>query len=134
MTRLSQTLTTSIDRPPQAVYDYIRDPRHMPTWAPGFTSEVHEEDGTWIAQTTEGPVTVAFVPDNDFLIADHVVTVSDTVQVLNPIRVLPNAEGAEVIFTVVQEEGQNDAEFEEILALVSGDLALLKRTLEGAAV
>lgn len=133
MTRLSQTLTTSIDRPPQEVYDFISDPRHLPDWAPGFTSGVHEENGTWIAETKEGAFTVEFAPRNDFLIADHVVTISESVQVINPVRVLPNDDGAEVIFTVVQEPGQNEAQFEEILGLVSGDLALLKRSLEGAA-
>ena len=38
----------------------------------------------------------------------------------------------EVVFTVRRAAGTSDAEFERDLALVTADLALLKKVLEGA--
>jgi hypothetical protein len=50
--------------------------------------------------------------------------------VLNPIRVLPNGSGSEVVFTLFQHPGMSDQRFAEDAMLVEADLRLLKRILE----
>jgi hypothetical protein len=54
----------------------------------------------------------------------------DTVYV--PLRVVAAGDGCEVVFTLRRAPGMTDAEFERDTALVTGDLALLKKVLEGA--
>jgi hypothetical protein len=132
MTRPSRALNITIDRPARAVYDFVRTPTNLPRWAPGLASEVRPEGDHWIGQSEFGTVTFRFVPENDFLIADHLVTVESGAQTLNPVRVIDNAEGADVVFSVVQEPGQSEDEFEQVLGIVDGDLQRLKSVLEAA--
>ncbi len=46
-------------------------------------------------------------------------------------RVVPNGEGAELLFTVFQRPGRSDAQFYEDASLVHRDLHTLKQILEG---
>jgi hypothetical protein len=54
----------------------------------------------------------------------------DTVYV--PLRAVADGDGCEVVFTLRRSPGMTDTEFERDTALVTGDLALLKKVLEGA--
>lgn len=132
MPRESRTLTITIDHPARAVYDFIREPTNLPRWASGLADEVRHDDGRWIGTSDFGTVAFAFVPENDFLIADHVVTLSDGTEVGNPVRVLPNDEGADVILTVIREQGQGDEAFANVLATVQTDLDRLRDVLEAS--
>jgi hypothetical protein len=126
----ARTLTITIDRSADDVYAFISDPAHLPDWAPGFAHSIHRDGETWVAETVDGPMAVEFVADNPHRVADHVVTVSPGVTNLNPVRVLDNGDGAEVLFTVIRAEGQSAEAFAEIQGLVKGDLALLRELLE----
>ena len=48
-----------------------------------------------------------------------------------PLRVIADGDGCEVVFTLRRAPGMTDADLERDAALVTGDLALLKRLLEG---
>ena len=52
-----------------------------------------------------GRVTVAFAPPNPFGILDHRVTLPSGETVDNPMRVIPNADGCDVVFTVHRRTG-----------------------------
>ena len=49
----------------------------------------------------------------------------------NPMRVVANGDGAELVFTLFQRDGMSDDEMARDAAMVSRDLATLKALLEG---
>lgn len=126
--QLSRTVTVSIDRQPADVLTYVRDPENLPAWAAGFALSVRLDGDQWRIRTTSGEVTVSFVPENDFGIADHLVADGSGSAVLNPVRVLPNADGSEVLFTLFAPDA---ADLARDATLVAADLARLKAVLEG---
>jgi hypothetical protein len=56
-------------------------------------------DEDWIAESPMGKVKVKFVEKNKFGVLDHDVTLPSGVKVYNPMRVFPNNDGSELIFT-----------------------------------
>lgn len=129
--RPARTVSVSVDRDPYAAYEYISDPRHLPDWAPGFAKSVHQEGDGWVVETADGTVGIAFVPENRLGVVDHRVTGDDGLDGLNPMRVIANGDGSEVLFTLFQPSGTPDDQFQRDLSLVESDLQTLKRVLEG---
>lgn len=70
-----------------------------------------------------------FVPDNDYGVIDHDVTLPSGTTVTNPVRVLAHPEGSEVIFTVRQIE-LTDEEFEHDCRMADEDLQRLQQLLQ----
>lgn len=132
MTRPSRALSITIDRPARVVYDFVRTPTNLPAWASGLATSVRQEGDHWIGESDFWTMAFAFVPENEYLIADHFVTVPSGEQVLNPVRVIPNDDGADVVFTVIRERNQSADAFEAVLGVVDGDLHRLKAVLEQA--
>lgn len=130
MTAPAHTLSVSIDRDPGSVYRYVSDPRNLPAWAPGFAMAVREDPGGWVVETAGGTVRIAFVADNTLGVADHRVTDDQGSSTLNPMRVIANGQGAEVLFTLFQPPDIADDQFQRDLGLVKSDLQTLKRELE----
>lgn len=50
-------------------------------------------------EMADGRIGIRFAPANKFSVLDHVVTLPDGRSILNPMRVVPNDEGSEVLFT-----------------------------------
>jgi hypothetical protein len=120
----------TIARSPAEVYAFAVEPSNLPTWASGLAAGIHQVDGAWIASSPIGDVRVAFVPRNELGVLDHDVTLPTGVTVHNPMRVLPNATGSEVVFTLFQLPGVSDAKFGDDERLVAHDLQTLKTVLE----
>jgi len=112
------------------VYEYISDPRNLPDWALGFAKSVREEEGGWVVDTADGTVRIAFVPDNRLGVVDHQVTGDGGLNILSPMRVIANGDGAEVLFTLFQSPGVADDQFRRDVELVESDLQTLKGLLE----
>ena len=72
-----------------------------------------------------------FVEPNDLGVLDHTVRLPDGTEVLNPMRVLPHGDGAEVVFTVRRREGMSDDDVARDAAVVATDLETLRRLCEG---
>jgi hypothetical protein len=113
------------------VYDFVADAANLPSWAGGFCRSVRRSGAEWIVETKDGPVRLRFVTWNQWGVMDHAVTVASGETIVNPMRVVPNGTGSEVLFTVFQRPGMSDAQFYEDAALVQRDLETLKRVLEG---
>jgi len=75
-------------------------------------------------------VVVAFVKRNELGVLDHDVTLPSGETVHNPMRVLPDGRGCEVVFTLRRGPRMSDEDFDRDAAAVAADLALLKRVLE----
>jgi hypothetical protein len=128
----SRTLSVGVNNDPAVVFAYITDARNLPHWAGGLARTVvppapGEQD--WTVEMSEGPARLRFVDDNPYGVADHRVTVGGQ-EVLNPMRVLPNASGAEVLFTLFQRPGVSDVDFERDQTLVQADLERLAAVLD----
>jgi hypothetical protein len=120
----------SIDHDWQEVYDFAAKPENMPLWASGLASGL-EPDGTdWIASGVLGRVRVSFVPPNKFGVLDHTVTIESGLRVYNALRVVPNGEGCEVMFTLLRLPGMTDDQFAADAAHVAKDLHALKTLME----
>ena len=120
-----------IARPPAEVYEFASDPRNLPRWAAGLArSEVRRDGDEWIADAPFGKVRVRFVQPNSFGVMDHDVTLESGVTIHNPMRILPNGEGSEFVFTLIRQSGASDEQFAQDKAAVESDLKTLKGVLE----
>jgi hypothetical protein len=130
MSSESRHLAVSIARPATEVYAYARDPAHLPAWAAGLAAGIRRERGEWVADSPMGRVLVRFVPVNEYGVLDHDVVLPTGESVTNPMRVLPDGTGSEVVFTVRRRPGMTDEQWAADVAAVTADLATLKGVLE----
>jgi hypothetical protein len=123
-------ISISIGRPPADVYAFAVEPSNLPKWASGLAGGIRQVDGEWVADSPMGEVRVAFAPRNALGVLDHDVTLPTGDTVHNPVRVLPNAAGSEVVFTLFQLPGVADDKLDEDARTVTQDLQTLKKVLE----
>ena len=126
----SRHLSVSVERPAAAVYCYARDPANLPEWAAGLAAGIRRERGEWVADSPMGRVLVRFVPVNEYGVLDHDVVAPDGTTTTNPLRVLADGPGSEVVFTLRRRPGMTAEEFEADAAAVRADLATLQRVVE----
>lgn len=126
----SRHISIAVDRPAGEVYDYARNPANLPAWAAGLGGSIEHVDGQWVAESPMGRVVVAFAPANEFGVLDHRVTLPSGEIVDNPMRVIADRSGCEVVFTVRRQPGMTDGDFDGDCAAVRADLGTLKRVLE----
>ncbi|MDE2599636.1 MAG: SRPBCC family protein [Rhodocyclaceae bacterium] len=128
----SRTISIDIAVPADTVYRCVRDPEQLPLWAAGICKSVTVQEGVWHVDTgTElGTVQMAFCADNSLGVLDHTVTLPDGRSQNNPMRVIANGEGSEVMLTVFQTEGMSDETFVRDVQAVTRDLKTIKMLLE----
>ena len=132
MATTSVHVSQHIDCPADVAYAYARDPANLPAWAAGLGGSIAFVDGQWRASSAAGEVVVEFVPVNELGVLDHTVVLSDGTSIDNPMRVLPDGEACEVVFTLRRQPSMTDRDFDEDAAAVARDLVTLKRVLESA--
>lgn len=128
----AQTISVTIAAPRERVYAFASNPENLPRWVPSFFKSVELLDGEWVAQSPLGRVTVEFAHDNDLGVLDHTVTLPSGIRLTNPMRVIPNGDGSEILFTLIQHQDMSDRQFEEDAELVLSDLHTLRRLLESS--
>ncbi|MFJ4713313.1 SRPBCC family protein [Streptomyces sp. NPDC088785] len=128
----SRHIDVRIRRTADQVYAYAADPLNLPSWAHGLGGTIEEIDGRWIADSSPlGRVEVRFVPRNDLGVLDHDVTLPSGETVHNPVRVIADGDGSEVVFTLRRRPGTSDADFERDADTVAADLDRLRTLVEG---
>jgi len=125
----SRHISTAIDRSAADVYAYASDPANLPAWAAGVGRSIEKVGGQWVADSPMGPVVIAFAERNELGVLDHDVTLSSGETVYNPMRVIADGSGCEVVFTLRRRPGVSDQDFERDAEAVARDLATLKRRL-----
>lgn len=121
----------TIRRDWRAVYAFAAKPENMPLWASGLAAGLTRDGEDWIADGGPlGNVRVRFVPPNDFGVIDHRVTLPNGLVVDNALRVVPNGDGTEVMFTLLRQTDMDDAAFEADAAHVACDLETLAILME----
>ena len=126
----SRHLSTHIDRPAQEVYDYASDPANAPEWAAGLAGSIELVDGDWVAESPMGQIVVKFAERNEYGVLDHSVTLPSGQTVYNPMRVIADDAGCEVIFTIRQRPEMTDNDFARDANAVQADLRTLKDLAE----
>jgi hypothetical protein len=113
-------VSLSVDRPPAQVHVHVMDP---PTCRSGRPASRVSTAGRRppAGRDGHGRVDVAFAAPNPYGVADHRITGAGfDVQV--SMCVVPNADGSEVVFTVLRGPGATDDDLARDLALVAHDL------------
>ncbi|HKO17017.1 MAG TPA: hypothetical protein VJU87_12320 [Gemmatimonadaceae bacterium] len=128
----ASTVSVSIERPPERVYQFASDGRNLPLWITSFIRAVHATGDGWAAETPAGSLPIRFVAPNTLGVLDHYVGPGAGLPevVLNPMRVVANGSGSEVLFTLFQMPGMSAEQYAADLEMVRSDLATLKRVLE----
>ncbi|MET9390628.1 SRPBCC family protein [Streptomyces sp. NPDC006624] len=129
-TTRSRHLAVSVGRPAPEVYAYVSNPVNIPCWAPGLARSLERVDGRWVGESPMGRIEVAFTPDNDFGVLDHDVTLPSGRTVHNPMRVIADGPGCEVVFTLRRQPWMSDEDVRRDAEAVSADLTRLKRLME----
>lgn len=127
-------VSVSIERPPEEVYRFTANPENLPRWARGLSGSILKVGDEWIADSPMGKVRVRFVERNDLGVLDHDVTLPSGDTVRNPMRVVANAAGSEVVFTLFRRPGMTRAQLAADAAAVEKDLRALRRILRAARV
>jgi hypothetical protein len=130
MTWPAAHLTISVSRDPREVSAFAGDPANLPQWASGLSSGIRHERGRWLADSPMGDVEVVFVGPVAAGVLDHDVTLPDGTVAHNPLRVLRNDRGSEVVFTLYRREGVTEAEYAADAAAIESDLRSLRDLLE----
>jgi hypothetical protein len=127
----SRYIGVSIDRPPEDVYAFASKPENLGKWATGLGESIRQVDGQWVAESPIGSVRIEFAERNALGVLDHDVILESGERVHNAIRVVPNANGSEVIFILFRRPEMSDEKLAEDAAWVQKDLGILKDLLEG---
>lgn len=133
MVNTSHTLSVTINRSAQEVYDFAATPENLPQWASGLGKSFKQVAGEWIVETTEGSAKVRFSERNAYGVLDHWVSLQPGVEIYIPLRVIPNGSGSELIFTLFRLPEMSDEQFAADAEWVMRDLTALKNLLEGQA-
>ncbi|MBB5573670.1 MULTISPECIES: SRPBCC family protein [Rhizobium] len=129
-TMTAKIVHISIDRPWKEVYGFAGRPENMPLWASGLASGLEQDGEDWVAKGILGTVRVSFAPRNEFGVIDHTVTIESGLKVQNALRVVPNGDGCEVMFTLLRLPGMTDEQFTADAAHIEKDLGTLKSLME----
>jgi uncharacterized protein YndB with AHSA1/START domain len=132
MTFKSVHISVSIDRPADTVYEFASNPENLPKWAAGLGDSIKNVDGDWIAESPMGRIKVKFADKNKFGVLDHDVSLPSGTKFYNPMRVFPNNDGSELIFTLYRQPDMSDQMFAEDADAVTRDLRKLKTLLENS--
>lgn len=130
MTFPARHISVSIDRSTADVYEFVADPHNLPRWATGLSGSIEKVGADWIAEAPMGKVKIKFAARNRFGVLDHEVELPSGVKVYNPMRVLPNNDGSELIFTLYRRPDMSDRQFAADARWVAGDLKRLKAILD----
>ncbi|MCC6458711.1 MAG: SRPBCC family protein [Caldilineaceae bacterium] len=130
MTFFARHISTPINRAADEVYAFVSNPENLPQWAAGLSGSIRQAGDEWIADSPMGSVKVKFAAKNNFGILDHDVTLPSGETINNPMRVIPNNDGSEFVFTLYRHPGVSDEEFAADAKAIEHDLKTLKAILE----
>ena len=127
----ARTFSISIRHPWQALYERIWHPEAFTQWAAGLAnSGLRQQGEMWLADGSDGPITIRFTPHNPFGVMDHVVDPGDGHEIYVPLRVVQNGDGAEVMLTLFRQPGISDEHYAADIKLINRDLRSLKALIE----
>ena len=130
MVTTSRHIAQSVRCSADEAYAFASDPANLSAWAAGLGGQVVQVDGQWRVPSPAGEVVLEFAPTNDFGVLDHTVVLPDGTRIANPLRVLPDGDDCEVVFTLRRQPWMTDDDFDRDAAAVAQDLRTLCALLE----
>ena len=129
--RRSHTISLQIDYPYDLAYRFLAEPRNFADWAAVDRDSYKPlANGDWVGDLPFGPRHFRFTPANDFGVLDHAIFVPGEPLFYTAMRLMPNEVGTELVFTVYQRPGVDDAMFDSGIEWITTDLLALKSLLE----
>ena len=127
----SLTISISIARPHQEVYEFLAEPLNLPTWTVAIERMEHRRDNDWAATTPQGEIIIRYAARNKYGVLDYSVLRPDESDAyVIPIRVFANDDGAELTFTHYQRPDMSEELFNSEAEWIRADLLTLKTLLE----
>lgn len=127
----AETVTISIDCPVQTVYEFLADPRNLPTWLADIGDTILQvRDQEWAVESLAGPYTFRFCPRNRFGVLDFAVIRADRLVLEMPVRVVANEGGTELMLTIHRMPEKAEVVHASEVEWIRVDLATLKTLLE----
>ena len=126
----SDTQSITIDASRADVLAFLADATNLPRWAPNFASAVRPDGDGWIVEQGGSEVRLRLQVSPELGTVDLHVTPPDgrTRTVFG--RVLPNAAGAEFLFTMFHSDSRTESDIARQNAEVAGELARVKALCE----
>lgn len=125
-----KNISISINKLADKVYGFASNPENFPVWVEFIKSITRQTENIWLGKTDLGNIKIEFVPKNEFGVIDHLVTLPDDTTVNNPIRIIENGKGNELVFTLFCMPNRTEVEFNQDAKLVETDLKKIKTILE----
>ncbi len=125
----TDTQTITLPAPPAEVIDFVADPENLPRWAIGFAQKIRQQDDEWVVTTPQGEVAVRIETDRSRGTVDYVMSPAPGVELTAYSRVLPNGDGAELVFTQLQAPDMPDQVFEGQIEALHHELGILANLL-----
>jgi hypothetical protein len=134
----TETVRVTIDVPLETVVADLSDPMTHPEWGTEFFStpatRVAENEITTTVPRMGGEVSMKVVADVAAGNVDlYLAPIGAPFGPPLPVRVVPNADGADVLFTLARFPGLTDEQWAEGVASMQRELGNLKARLEGVA-
>ena len=125
------TISMTINAPPESVSADLADPSSHLEWATEFFSGTAEDqgDGTWQVTVPRmgGPVLLRIDGDTTQGVIDmYLAPLGAPFGAPLPVRVVPNGDGSDVLFTLARFPNQSDEEWVEGLRSMERELTNLK--------
>lgn len=83
----------------------------------------------WTAEGPTGTIRIRFTDHNPFGVMDHYVDTGEGPEVYVPLRVIANADGAEILLTLFRQPGMSEQQFLTDIEWVKRDLLALEALL-----
>jgi len=126
----SDTQTITIDAPRAEVLAFLADATNLPRWAPNFATTVRPDGDAWIVEQGGSEVRLRLEASVELGTVDLHVTPPDGRTRTVYGRVLPNAAGAEFLFTMFHSDSRTEADIARQNAEVAEELRLVKTLCE----
>ncbi len=132
----TDTRTVTLAASPHDVFEFVANPENLPRWAVGFCHSIRRDDGSddrWVVTTGNGDIGVRYVTDRALGVVDFHLSPAPGVETVAYSRVVPNADGAEYIFTQLQAPGMPDDVFEAQVDALREELIVLQALVRARA-
>lgn len=132
LTNRADTRPVSIPAPRATVFAFVANPENLPRWAVGFCKSIRRDPARpeqWIATTGQGDVALRYVTDEKLGVIDFHFSPAPGIELAAYSRVLPNADGAEYVFTQFQSAGMSDDVFRSQVHALVEELQVLRATI-----
>jgi hypothetical protein len=126
----SDTQTITIDAPRADVLAFLADAGNLPRWAPNFAPTVRPDGDAWIVGQGGSEVRLRLEVSAELGTVDLHVTPPDGRTRTVYGRVLPNAAGAEFLFTMFHSDSRTDVDIARQNAEVADELRRVKTLCE----